>query len=223
MAATSAESESAARTRVRALFARFNNLTPTELAHIGLQRPDPDERRARMASVATAAEASNRGELLAEARDEAREMVLRRYGEGTLNPTWVGLNWAISGGPAEDRAAIVVALSDAASAAVVEDLVAPETVDALSIDAEHVLGLAAGTAYEGALIRAIEPPRAPDLGATPGRRLVVVGESILGGLLVFVAGFVLISPLFGLGGGLIFALSVLVQGRRRPGGRQSRQ
>lgn len=220
---TGPDGEAEARARVDALFERFNNLTPAELAHVGLQRQDPEHHRSRMAAVEAAAEASGRGALLGEARAEAREVVLRRYGEGTLNPTWAGLNWAISGGPAEDRAAVVVALADAASAAVVEDLVAPEIADALSIDADHVLGLATGAAYEGALSRHIDPPPAPDLDDPPGRKFVVYGGSVIGGFLVFLAGVVLVTPLIGLAGGLVFAMIVIVQGRRPPSERPPRR
>jgi hypothetical protein len=220
---TGPEGEAEARARVDALFERFNNLTPAELAHIGLQRQDPDEHRARMEAVEAAAEASGRSVLLGEARTDAREVVLRRYGEGTLNPTWVGLNWGISGGPADDRVAIVIALADAASAAVVEDLVAPEITESLSIEADHVLGLAAGTAFEGALVRTMEPAASPDLGDPPGRRLVVYGGSVIGGFLVFLAGVVLVTPLVGVLGGVVFALTVLVQSRRDPAERRARR
>ena len=213
--------EAAARARVDALFERFNRLTPAELAHIGLGREDPERHRARMEAVEAAAEASGRSVLLGEARAEAREIVLRRYGEGLLNPTWAGLNWAVSGGPAADRAAVSLALSDAASASVVEDLLEPDALDALSIDAEHVLALASGDAYEGALARAIEPP-APDLADPPGRTAVVYGGALIGGLLVFLAGEVLVSPLLGIAGGLVFAMIVIAQGRRAPGERPPR-
>jgi len=219
---TGPDGENAARMRVDALFERFNSLTPTELAHIGLQRQDPEHHRDRMEAVEAAAEASGRSVLLGEARNEAREIALRRYGEGTLNPTWIALNWALSGGTAEDRASIAVALSDAVSAAVVEDLVAPEVADALSIDTEHVLGMASGDAYEGALARAIEPP-APDLEDPPGRTAVVYGGAVIGGLLVFLAGMTLVTPLIGVAGGLVFAMIVIAQGRRGPSERPPRR
>ena len=219
---TGPDGENAARMRVDALFERFNSLTPTELAHIGLQRQDPEHHRDRMEAVEAAAEASGRSMLLGEARNEAREIALRRYGEGTLNPTWIALNWALSGGTAEDRASIAVALSDAVSAAVVEDLVAPEVADALAIDTEHVLGMASGDAYEGALARAIEPP-APDLEDPPGRTAVVYGGAVIGGLLVFLAGMTLVTPLIGVAGGLVFAMIVIAQGRRGPSERPPRR
>ena len=219
---TGPEGENAARVRVDALFERLNDLTPAELARIGLLREDPEHRRTSMAAAEAAAEASGRSVLLGEARAEARNLVLGRYAEGTLHPTWIALNWGLSEGTAQDRAAIAEALADAAAAAVVADLVTPEVAEALSTDAEHILGMASGTAYEGALIRAIEPPRAADLNATPGRKLVVYGGSIIGGFLVLLAGVVLVTPLVGVLGGLVFALSVLVQGRRSPGERPRR-
>ena len=215
---TGPEGENAARVRVDALFERFNGVTPADLAHIGLQQQDEDRHRRRMEAVEAAAESSGRSVLLGEARTQARELVLGRYGEGTLNPTWVGLNWGVAGGSAADRVAISVALSDAASAAVVEDLVPPEVTEALSIDAEHVLRLASGDAYEGALARAIEPPAA-DLEDPPGRTAVVYGGAVIGGILVFLAGVMLVTPLIGLAGGLVFAMIVVAQGRRGPGER----
>jgi hypothetical protein len=219
---TGPEGENAARIRVDALFERFNNLTPPELAHIGLERQDRAHHRDRMEAVEAAAEASGRSVLLGEARNEARELALRRYAEGTLNPTWIALNWGASGGAAEDRASISVALSDAASAAVVQDLVAPEITDALSIDSDHVLGLASGDAFEGALSRAIEPP-APDLEDPPGRTIVVYGGALIGGVMVFEAGSALVAPLVGVAAGLVFAMIVIAQGRRDPSERPPRR
>lgn len=210
---TGPEGEAAARARVDALFERFIRLTPPALAHIGLQRPDPAQHRARLQAVEAAADASGRSVLLGEARAAARELVLGRNGEGTLNPTWVGLNWVVSEGSAEDRAAVSLALSDAASAAVVEDLVAPGLVEALSVDAEHVLGMAGGDAYEGALSRASQPP-APDLPDPPGRAVVVYGGALIGGLMVAASGAVLIAPPIGLAGGVVFAMILVAYGRR---------
>jgi hypothetical protein len=214
------DGEDVARSRVDALFERFNTLTPVELAHIGLLRDDTD-RRARLDAVEAAARASNRSVLLGEARAEARDVVLRRYSEGTLNPTWIALNWGVSEGTTADRVAIVEALSDAAAAAVVADLLAPAVVEALSIDAEHILGMASGDAYEGALGRAIEPPAA-DLEDPPGRKAVVYGGALIGGLLVAIAGAELVALPVGVAGGLVFALIVIAQGRRGPSERPPR-
>jgi hypothetical protein len=68
-----------------------------------------------------------------------------------------------------------------------------------------------------------EPPRGRDSDDPPGRCVVVYGGSIIGGFLVFLAGDVLVSPLLGLAGGLVFALIVVAQGRRGPGARPTRR
>ena len=215
---TGLEGENDARARVDALFERFNDLTPADLAHIGLRRTDAEGRRSRLDMVEEAARAANRGVLLGEARDEARSVVLRRFDEAAMSPTWLGPAWAVSTGGVEDRVAIVEALSDAAAAAVVADLVAPEVGDALSTDAEHVLGLADGEAFEGAMSRGIEPPAA-DLEDPPGRKAVVYGGALLGGILVAIAGAVILAPAAGVAGGAVFAMIVVAQGRRGPGER----
>jgi hypothetical protein len=207
------DAEAAARARVDALFERFNVLTPADLGHIGLQRADPELRRSLIDTVEAAARDADRSVLLGDARREARDVVLRRYDEATLNPTWVGLNWGLSQGTTRDRVAIVEAVSDAAAAAVVADLVPSDVTAQLSIDAEHVLGLADGDAYEGALSRAIDPPAA-DLDDPPGRTAVVYGGALIGGLIVAVAGAVLVALPMGVAGGLVFGLIVLAQGRR---------
>jgi len=77
--------------------------------------------------------------------------VLRRFGEGMYRPTWAGLNWGISMGSAESRAAVVEAIEDAAAAAVVQDAIDPDTYEELSLDADHLVALAHGGPSEGAL------------------------------------------------------------------------
>lgn len=213
--------EAAARARVDALFERFNDLTPTDLAHIGLVRQDDEQRRLQLEAVEQAARASGRSVLLGQARDEARAVVFHRFDEAAMSPTWLGPAWGVSTGGVEDRVAIVEALSDSAAAAVVADLVGPDVVRALSTDAEHLLGFADGEAFEGAMSRGIEPPP-PDLEDPPGRALVVYGGAAIGGILVAVAGAVLVAPAIGIAGGAVFALIVIAQGRRAPDERPPR-
>ncbi len=157
-------SEEDARARVEALFAGFDRLTPDELARIGLRRAPDRELETLLQAIDDAAAATGRQALVDEARDGAREAVLRRYAAGTLHPTWVALNWGISQGTVEDRVAIVEALADAAAAAVVADALQPDVAEALELDAGQVVGLAAGSASEGALGRALDAPADPELG-----------------------------------------------------------
>jgi hypothetical protein len=213
-----ADGEAAARARLEALFTTFNLLTPDELGHIGLRRDDRQARADLLATVDTAARRADRSILLGEARSEAAEMVMRRFSEGSLHPTWVGLNWGLSQGTTEDRVAIVEALADAASAAVVEDLVDRSVVEALELDAGHVLGLSAGEASEGALAHAVEPPPA-GLRDTPGRRVAVIVGAIVVGALVFAVGAVMLDPLVGLAAGIVAAGIEIALARRDPGDR----
>jgi len=48
----------------------------------------------------------------------------------------------------------------------------------------------------------------------PGRRVVVYGGALVGGLLVALAGAVLVAPPVGIAGGVVFGLAVIAQGRR---------
>lgn len=212
------DGEGAARVRLDALFVTFNNLTPDELSHIGLRRDDGDERAGLLRIVELAARAADRSTLLGQARAEARDVVMRRYASGSLHPTWVGLNWGLSQGTTEDRVAIVEALADAAAATVVQDLVDDPVAEALSLDATHIVGLAAGEANEGALAHAVAPPLAQYRDLAGRRAAVVVGAVIVGGG-VFAIGSVLVSPLFGLAGGIVAAGIEIALTRRGAGPR----
>lgn len=163
----------AARERLDAVLEGFNRLSPDELARVGLSRHDPGARAALLEQATSAARRAGRSELVAEGRRSARDMILRRYQQGAIHPTFLALNWGISQGTIEDRVAIIDALQDAATAAVVADLVDPDVADALAADAAGILGLASGMAFEGSLDRAITPP---PLGYSdhPIRRIALV-------------------------------------------------
>jgi len=76
-----------------------------------------------------------------------------------------------------------------------------------------------GPSFDAELSRSFEPPQAPDVDDPPGRGFVVYGGAIIGGLLVVLAGIVLVTPPIGVAGGLVFAIIVIAQGRRGPGER----
>jgi hypothetical protein len=190
-----------ARARLDALFDAFDRLTPDELARIGLVRADPFERQALHSTVTAAARSGGRSALLSEANEAARDAVLRRYAAGGLRPTWLGLNWGVSQGTTNDRVAIVEALEDAAAAAVVEDLVDPAVVDALSIDADRLLRLPIGDASEGSLDRALRPS---PTWSWP-RRLAIIALAALAGAWGFGIGIGagLVGGVIGFGVGLL--------------------
>lgn len=212
------DGETAARARLGALFATFEQLTPDDLVHIGLRRDEGPARAALLETVEDAARRADRSALLGEARAAAAEVVMQRYSDGSLHPTWVGLNWGLSQGTTEDRVAIVEALADAAAATVVADLVDRSVVEALGLDAGRVLRLAMGEASEGALAHSVEPPL-PGYRDTLARRIAVVVGAIVVGALVFTIGAVLVHPLVGLAGGIVVAGIEIALARRDPGDR----
>jgi hypothetical protein len=181
-----ARAEARARVRLEALFEGLDRLTPDELARIGLRRDHGAARRSQLELVEAAARSAGRSRLLEEARAAARDAVMQRF-SGDLDPTWSGVGWGMSQGRAEDRAAIVEALEDAASVAVVWDLVDPEVADALSLDAEHLVGMSTGDASDVALARIIAPPL-PGYSDTRTRRIAVGVGALLVGLLAIGAG-----------------------------------
>jgi hypothetical protein len=143
--------DAAAMARLQALFVRLDRLTVDDLGRIALSARDEERQAALRAEASRAAAASGRTALLVEAVEAARETVLRRFGEGIYRPTFAGLNWGISMGPAESRIAIVEAIEDAAAAAVVQDVLDPDVYEELSLDADHLVALARGGPPEGVL------------------------------------------------------------------------
>jgi hypothetical protein len=176
----------AARERLDAVLEGFNRLSPDELARIGLSRRDPEARAALIEQATGAARQAGRSDLVAEGRRSARDMILRRYQQGAIHPTFLALNWGISQGTTRDRVAIIDALQDAATAAVVLDLVDPDVADALAADAAEIVGLASGMAFEGSLDRAITPPP-PGYVDHPIRRIALVFLAIEAVVFVVVA------------------------------------
>ena len=144
----------------------------------------------------------------------ARDRLLERYSSGGLNPTWITLNWGVSQGSAESRVALIEAIEDAAAAAVVADVADPEVVDALSLDADRVTGLAAGHASDGSFERVLAAPAAEYRDGWP--RWVAVG---MGALLLGTFAFTLAAFLVGAGAGFVafvaVALAVVLAARRR--------
>jgi len=202
--------EAAARARLEALFAGIDRLTPAELGRLGYRLAADEEREELLDAVEAAATQTGRTALVDEARGLARDAVLRRYAEGTLNPTWVALNWGVSQGTVEDRVAIVETLADAAAAVVVADALDPEVAAAFALDAQEIVGLSTGAASEGSLGRALEVPDDPELGPSHRMRLLriaVVAVVIAVETLTVAAGYWLLA-------GVIVVIALLMGLRR---------
>ncbi|MBA3875806.1 MAG: hypothetical protein C0498_02535 [Anaerolinea sp.] len=173
----------AARGRVDGVFDSLARIRTDDLGRIGYPADGPSDSREVAVDLAlAAARDAGRVELLEQARAEAVEVVLRRYGDALYDPTWMGLNWGRSPGRSSDRAAVAAAVRDAATAAVVEDLVSDAVLDELR--GRFDLLVASGTPGppSGSLAAALTPSSAR-------ARWVVGGLAVVG-----IAGFVLGSP-----------------------------
>jgi len=129
-----------ARRRVAEVLERFEQVDPEALSLIALPTPDAARRDALRAEVDAAAGRTGRTGLLAEAEDEAKEIVFRRFSESGFRPQPFGLNWLQSLGTAPDRAATAVAVVDAVAAAVVEDDLPDESIVELTAPFETLVG-----------------------------------------------------------------------------------
>ncbi|MEI7742816.1 MAG: hypothetical protein WCK58_03575 [Chloroflexota bacterium] len=177
--ATVQTGDEGARARLASLFEGIDRLTPAELGRLGYRMASDEERGELLGAIDAAARQTGRVALVDEARRLARDAVMRRYGEGTLNPTWIALNWGISGGTVADRVAIAETLADAAAAAVVADALEPEIAEALALDARDIVGLSTGAASDGALSRVLDAPADPELGPSRGLRRVRLAVVVL--------------------------------------------
>jgi hypothetical protein len=131
----------AARERVWRLFERLDRLDAEDLRRVALPEPDPERLAELRAAVADAAADTGRVAMLDEAQAMAREVALRRFGDALYRPTWLGLNWAQSMGPPDDRARVALALEHALAGAVVEDRLDPDLVDELSEGFDRLEGM----------------------------------------------------------------------------------
>ena len=136
-------SDPAASRRVAALLDRLGRVDREDLQRMALLPPDQGRQAARERAI-DASVAAGRGELLKAATQRVREATLEEYSRAGYRPTWLGLNWAVSTGRAEDRVAWVVALEDAAIATVAQDLLSADDVAELMWPFERLAGQATG-------------------------------------------------------------------------------
>lgn len=185
--------------RVRDLFARYERVDPEQLRRLALSLPDEERRGELVAAAERAAATSGRGELLARARQTARELVVRAYADGMYRPTWLTLNWGQSLGTVADRAAHTMAVEDAAAAAVVADL-EPDLAEELAWAFERLVELRSGG----------PPPESLEYGLQAHPR---IGWLLAVAVLLVTAGIAVVPALALPAVGL--ALAILFLGSRR--------
>lgn len=160
-----AAGEKAARRRVDRVFDRFSELSNEDLRRVAL--PPRSVPRGLDGRVRRAAHTAGLANVLEDARREAVELVLERFGDATYDPTFLGLNWGRSLGPVEDRTAIATALGDAAMAAVVDGLVGEDLLARLRTGFETLEAAALDEPPSGSAAAALE-------GTSPPVRLIAV-------------------------------------------------
>jgi hypothetical protein len=131
--------ERAARERVEVVFAALDRLSRDELWGLVISpRPEVD-RDQLLASLESAAATRRRTELLDEARSGVRDALQARMASGY--PAGVYGVTATSASRVEDRVEVALAIEDAVSVAVTEDLIRPENAAALADPGRTLLGL----------------------------------------------------------------------------------
>ncbi|MHB8890739.1 MAG: hypothetical protein ACYC65_01700 [Candidatus Limnocylindrales bacterium] len=136
----SAPGERAAHARVEAVFAAADRLSPEDLQLRAVPRRDPEEREILLADLERVADRHGRGALLDEARDWLREALLTRAIARLTSES--GFPGRVGGGRPADQAAILLAIEDAVSVAVVEDLLEAGSAATLADPGRGLLGLA---------------------------------------------------------------------------------
>src|SRR4051794_30241928 len=184
----------AARARVDDLLDALNRV---DLQVVVVATPDATRRAARDLAR-DAAIAGGRTALLDEAMLAAREVAFRSFARSGFSGTWAVTDMAVSVTRAEDRVAAAAAFEEAATAAVVEDLVDEETTDILRSTTAGLVDMT-GVPTPGSLSSFASPPA----GA-------VRGPFEVAALIVFGIVCVLIAVVFSLGIGLLVLAAGLV-------------
>jgi hypothetical protein len=174
--------------RLDAFLHQLDRTNLADLEVLALPEPDSDPRAGLLDRVAAAADGPDAIDIDG-TRANVRELMLRRLSGDTYRPTWAGLNWVASPMRTEDRIRLMVAVEDAAVAALLEDRLDPDDIAALREPFELVSSMA-GTGVTGV----------PDFS---GRRAVAAPVAALG-------------VTAGAGGlGLIAVLAAFLRRRRR--------
>ena len=120
--------------------ALLDRLTRLQLQVVVVAPPDAT-RLSAMDGARTAAIVAGRGELLDQAAAAARELALKAFAGAGFSGTWAATEMAASVVSARDRVAAAAAFEEAATAAVVEDLVDVETLEVLRSTSNELLWL----------------------------------------------------------------------------------
>jgi hypothetical protein len=126
--------------RIDGFLERLDRLSVDDLEVLAIE-PLPSTEHDRLLDEAdAAATAAGRLDELDDAADLAHDSIVRSLSSRGYDPTWFGLNWGRTLTRVGDRAELILAVEDAAIAAVVADL-APDTADELAARFERLAGM----------------------------------------------------------------------------------
>lgn len=126
------EERAAAIGRFDAFAANLERFSVEAFRTVSLHVRDPDARDRLAREASTIAAGAGISDVLERAREAAVRHVTGVYDEGMFRPTLMGLNWGLSDGPTRDRVAIVQAVQNAVTAAVLGPLAPPALTAALT-------------------------------------------------------------------------------------------
>jgi hypothetical protein len=192
--------------RVEAVLERLGHV---DLGLVVVAPPDVSRLEAR-ARARSAAVAAGRSALLDEAVTTARDATLRIFARSAFSGTWAATEMAASVTNANDRVAAAAALEEAVTAAAVEDLVDPDTVETLRATWEE-LTRSTGLPTPGSLAGFASAPVPSDRG--PFEQVLIGLVVVVTMVVAFAFGGVLAVLVLALGMAGVTAIA-----RRRRGG-----
>jgi len=194
----------AARERVAAVLERLERV---QLGVIVVPPPDPVRLAARD-RARDAAIVAGRASLLDEATEAARATAMRMFARAGFSGTWAATEMSASVARAGDRVAAAAAFEEATTAAVAEDLVDDETLDALRETADE-LSRSSAMPAPGSLATLMAPSASSARARTGVWLPTAVGVGVVAGMLLMG------SVVGGVLGGLV-ATGVAALAERRP-------
>jgi hypothetical protein len=119
--------------RLEAFLVELDRMSLADLEVLALPSPDPDARAALLDRVDEAARdvGGTRSAEIRAARARIRELLFTRFAQGALDVTWAGVTWRGTGNRTDERIKLIIAVEDAAVAAMMADRLDADDIAAL--------------------------------------------------------------------------------------------
>ena len=119
--------------RLNEFLRALDRISLADLEVLSLPESDPHDRAALLDRVDDAARTagSQRASQIHEGRLRVRELMFARFASTGIDVTWAGLGWQGHANRASERVKLILAVEDAAVAAMMSDRLEPDDIDAL--------------------------------------------------------------------------------------------